>query len=93
MTTKYADSGLDNGDHIYSVKGALLIMSAVASHIVVCGLLVRSPKFYDKIRKNSTPPGKTNSPLIEEHGPLIPSKNTMDNNLLDRLYSSDPNTF
>ena len=40
---------------IHSVKGAL---SAVASHIVVCGLLLRSPKFYDKIRKKSTPRGK-----------------------------------
>ena len=77
---------------IYSVKGALLIMSAVASHIALCGLLLRPPSFYDKIRKKS-PQWKTCSPPDEEQGPLVPSYNTMDSNLLDRLYSSDPNIF
>ena len=71
---------------IYSVKGALLIMSAVACHIALCGLLLRPPSFYDKIRKKS-PQWKTCSPLVEQS----PFKNTMDSNLLDRLYSSDPN--
>ena len=74
----------------FSVKGALLIMSAVASHIIVCGLLLRPPTFYDKIRKKSSRIDVCSPLDEEEQGPLVLSKKR-NIELFDRLYSSDPN--
>ena len=74
----------------FSVKGALLIMSAVASHIIVCGLLLRPPTFYDKIRKKSSRRDACSPLDEEEQGPLVLSKKR-NIELFDRLYSSDPN--
>lgn len=75
--------------NLYSVEGALLIMAAVASHIIACGLLLRPPTFYTVKRKKSAS-YKSDCSSTEEQGPLVASL-TKDRKSFDRLYSSDPN--
>lgn len=73
----------------YSVKGALFIMAAIASHIIACGLLLRPPAFYTTKGKKSASSGP-DCLSTEEEGPLVASLNN-DRNKFDRLSSSDPN--
>lgn len=75
--------------NLYSVEGALLIMAAVASHIIACGLLLRPPTFYT-VKRNKSASFKSDVLSTEEQGPLVASL-TKDRNHFDRLYSSDPN--
>lgn len=74
--------------NLYSVEGALLIISAVASHIIACGLLLRPTPFYTGKRNKASYESDCSS--TEEQGPLVDSL-TRDSDQFDRLYSSDPN--
>lgn len=74
--------------NLYSVEGALLIIAAVASHIIACGLLLRPTPFYTGKRNKASYESDCSS--TEEQGPLVDSL-TRDSDQFDRLYSSDPN--
>uniref|UniRef100_A0A8W8IU53 Major facilitator superfamily (MFS) profile domain-containing protein n=1 Tax=Magallana gigas TaxID=29159 RepID=A0A8W8IU53_MAGGI len=74
--------------NLYSVEGALLIIAAVASHIIACGLLLRPTPFYTGKRNKASYESDCSS--TEVQGPLVDSL-TRDSDQFDRLYSSDPN--
>jgi MCP family monocarboxylic acid transporter-like MFS transporter 12 len=73
----------------YSVKGALMIMAAISSHIIACGALLCPPSFYVKKRNKSSPIGSLHSSKEELDLLVARVKNQC---IIDhRVFQSDPN--